>query len=196
MSFSVNKKQMLKLLAPYFAVGVCWCVLSNGWLTILAYHAQILFWSRNSISGIRCPDSRQIMLIALPAAAVGPALYFLLPYITHTDLSVWLSTHHLSGLSLTVMIPYFGIIHPLLEQLHWTQLRESSPAFHPIFAGYHILVLYSLLAIPWLILCFVVLTATSVIWQQMAKRTNGLSVPVAAHVLADLGIIIAAWLKA
>ena len=196
MSLSVNKKQMLKLLAPYFAVGICWCILSNGWLTILAYHAQILFWSRNSVSNMRWPDSRQIMLIALPAAAVGPALYFLLPYITHADLSAWLSTHHLSRLSLTVMIPYFGVIHPILEQLHWTQLRENSPASHPIFAGYHILVLYSLLAIPWLILCFVVLTATSVLWRQLAKRTNGLAVPAAAHVLADLGIIIAAWLKA
>jgi hypothetical protein len=39
----------LKLLAPCFAVLVFWCWLGNAWLAILAYHAQILLWSRGSL---------------------------------------------------------------------------------------------------------------------------------------------------
>jgi len=93
------------------------------------------------------------------------------------------------------MIPYFGLIHPVLEQVHWAALRDSTPLAHPLFAGYHMLVLHSLLPLPWLILSFVVLTMASFAWQRMAKMTGNLALPVASHALADLGVIIAAWLK-
>ena len=186
-------KQTLRLLAPYLAVGIFWCVLSNAWLAILAYHAQILFWSRGKVSDLRWTDRKRVLLLALPAAAAGPLLYFLLPYMTHVDLSAWLSDHNLSRLSFLAMIPYFGIVHPILEQLHWTQLREDTLVSHPIFAGYHILVLYSLLTVPWLIVSFIVLTTASVVWQQWVKRTGGHAVPVVSHILADLGVILAAY---
>lgn len=185
----------LRLLAPYFAVAVFWCILSNAWLAILAYHAQILFWSRHAACDMRRPARVRLLLPALPAALAGPLVYFLLPYMTHTDLSTWLASHGLSRLSLAVMIPYFGVVHPHLEQLHWAPLRESTPAAHIMFAGYHMLVLYSLVAIPWLVLLFTVLMATSFMWQRVTRRSDGLAAPVASQVLADLGIIIAAWLR-
>ena len=192
----MNMKQTLKLLAPYIAVGIFWCGFSNAWLAILAYHAQILFWSRKSLPDMRWPDRKHIMLLALPAVLAGPLLYFFLPYIARLDLSVWLVDHHLSRWSLLAMIPYFGVLHPVLEQLHWAELRKRTSVSHSLFAGYHIVVLYSLLSIPGLILCFVVLTTTSVIWDQVTKRTNSLAAPVLSHVLADFGLILAAWLKA
>ncbi|MBU8922872.1 MAG: hypothetical protein KOO63_13735 [Bacteroidales bacterium] len=188
-------KQTLKLLAPYIAVGVFWCGFSNAWLAILAYHGQILFWSRRSLSDMRWPDRKRIMLLALPAVLAGPLFYFILPYIAREDLSVWLADHHLSRLSLLAMIPYFGIIHPFLEQLHWAELRKHIQVSHPVFAGYHIVVLYSLLNIPGLILCFVVFTTVSSIWYRMTKRTDSLAAPLVSHILADLGLILAAWLK-
>lgn len=186
-------KQTLRLLAPYFAVGIFWCILSNGWLALLAYHGQTLFWSRQVVSELRKPSSRRTLLTALPMATAGPLLYFLLPYVTHTDLSTWLENHHLSRLSLILMVPYYGFVHPLLEQLHWTQLRERTSFAHPLFAGYHMIVLYSLLSLPWLLLCFAVLVTASLVWQQMTRRSNSLSVAVASHILADLGIITAAY---
>jgi len=188
-------KQTLKLLAPYLAVAVFWCGLSNAWLAILAYHAQILFWSRRDLTTLGRGCKRRIMLLALPAALGGPLLYVLLPFITHTELAEWLSNHHLTGWSFMLMIPYFGLLHPLLEQVHWASLREQTPLAHPLFAGYHLLVLYSLLTGPWLIVCFAVLTTASLLWQQMARRSNSLAVPVVSHSLADLGIIMAAWMS-
>jgi len=185
----------LKLLAPYFAVGVFWCLLSNAWLAIFAYHAQILFWSRHPLFGARRPSHAKMMLLALPAVLTGPLVYFFLCTIARTDLLSWLTEHHLSHLSLMAMIPYFGLIHPVLEQVHWAALRDSTPLAHPLFAGYHMLVLHSLLPLPWLILSFVVLTMASFAWQRMAKMTGNLALPVASHALADLGVIIAAWLK-
>lgn len=93
------------------------------------------------------------------------------------------------------MVPYFGIIHPFLEQLHWGQLREKTVAAHPLFAGYHILVLYTLLSLPWLIACFVILTGASFAWQQMQKQTNSIFVPYISHALADTGVIIATLIR-
>lgn len=189
-------KLTFKLLAPYFAVGVFWCVFSNAWLAIVAYHVQILFWRRKSLSGMRWPTPDRILLLVLPAAVAGPLLYFLLPYMIHTDPATWLADHRLSRVSLLMMVPYFGLLHPCLEQLHWTKLRESTPVAHPMFAGYHLMVLHSLLTPPWLVVCFIVLTTVSIMWQQLSRKTQGLDAALVSHVLADLGIIIAAWLKA
>ncbi|MCH7590127.1 hypothetical protein IIB34_03720 [PVC group bacterium] len=188
-------KQLLKLLAPYFAVGLFWCIFKNAWLAILAYHVQILFWSRKSIFDVRMPDNKSIMLLATSMIMAGPILYYLLPYMTRIELSSWLEDYHLSRLSFMIMIPYFGLIHPFLEQLHWTGLRDRTPLAHPVFAGYHMLVLYSLLTIPWLIMLFVILTAASLIWQQMGKKSNSLLPATMSHILADLGVVVVAWVK-
>ena len=191
----MNAKHVLKLLAPYLAVGVFWLLWPNAWFAILAYHAQILFWMKDSRPEIKTGEFRKTFFIALPTVLAGPALYLLLPHITNADLSGWLEAHHLSRLSFALMIPYFGVVHPFLEQLHWSRLRDASPVSHIMFAGYHAIVLYSLLDISWLALSFVVLVATSFSWRWMERKSGGLAVPIASHILADLGVVVAAWLS-
>ncbi len=186
-------KQTLKLLAPYFAVGLFCCLWSNAWLALIAYHAQILFWSHGSLLQIHRPARKRLLLLGLPTAVTGPLLYILLPYITHTDMQIWLADHRLSGYLFTVMIPYFSLVNPWLEEIHWTPLRESTRFSHLLFAGYHVLVLHSLLTIPWLILCFVVLAIASCLWQWMTGWSRSLLPAILSHILADMGIIIAAW---
>jgi hypothetical protein len=192
-SYTTKTKTAIWLAAPYFAVAVFWCGLSNAWLAILAYHAQILWFSRKDITETSWKISPRFILLALPAVLAGPLIWWLLPHITHTDFPAWLADHHLSRLSLAVMIPYFGLVHPVLEQIHWAPLREKTPLAHPLFAGYHMLVLFSLLTVPWLAIGFVALAAASVAWQFLAKRSGSLAAPIASHILADLGIVIAAW---
>jgi hypothetical protein len=191
----LDTKLLLKLLAPYLAVAVFWCGLSNGWLAILAYHAQVLFWSRSSRPGPWLPVPRRVLPLVLPAALAGPLLYVLLPVLTGGSLPTWLADHRLSGVSLVAMIPYFGLVHPVLEQLHWAPLRARTPWAHPVFAGYHMLVLGTLLPTPWLVACFVLLTAVSALWHELSRRGNGLSPPALSHVLADLGVVAAAWFR-
>jgi hypothetical protein len=183
----------LRLLAPYLAVGVFWCWLGDAWLTLLAYHAQILFWRRGRGGGPILSRPGRGLVLALPAALAGPAMYWLLPRISSTDPAVWLSDHGLSGTSLLLMIPYYGLVHPLLEQLHWRELREGGPAAPLLFAGYHLLVLHTLLTPLWLAVCFAVLVAASFAWRILTTRTGGLTVAVVSHVLADLGVVLAAW---
>jgi hypothetical protein len=188
-------KLLLKMLAPYFAVGVFWCVWPNAWLALLAYHVQIVFWQRRALRQLRWPTFSRGALFALPAVLGGPLLYVLLPLVTRVDLSEWLASYHLSGVSLLVMIPYFGIVHPLLEQLHWRDLRDETVWSHLLFSGYHMIVLSTLLTGPGLVLCFCVLLGASLVWKVLVRTTGGLTAPALSHVLADLGIVVAAWLK-
>lgn len=183
----------LRLAAPYFAVGVGWCLCHSAWLTILAYHAQILAWWWPARPRPGRPRRTAALLFALPAALAGPVLYLLLPHIARTDVAGWLARHDLTGGALRLMIPYFGLVHPVLEQLHWAPLRERTPAAHAAFAGYHLLVLGSLLAAPWLMVCFAVLLGASVGWGRL-WRTSGSAWPaIASHAAADLGVALAAW---
>lgn len=186
-------KLTLKLLAPYCAVGLFLCVFSNAWLAILAYHAQILFWGVRSADPWKPLKYTHLLLLALPAALAGPLLLVLLPYITHTELSVWLADHHLSRVSLAMLIPYFGLLHPCLEQWHWAPLRKHGLMAHVMFAGYHVVVLYTLLTPPWLMVCFVLLVTVSVLWQWAASRTRSLAIPLVSHMLADLSVVIVAY---
>ncbi len=135
-----------------------------------------------------------MMLLALPAALAGPLLFVLLPYITQEGLSIWLANHHLSRVSLLILIPYFGLLHPYLEQLHWAPLREYGLISHLLFAGYHMVVLCTLLTLPWLFVCFCVLATVSLLWQQVTRQTNSLTVAITSHILADLGVAIVACL--
>jgi membrane protease YdiL (CAAX protease family) len=57
------------------------------------------------------------------------------------------------------------------------------------------IVLSSLLALPWLILCSGVLVGASVSWKLMYHRRGGLTVPVLSHIFADLGVVVAAWAR-
>lgn len=188
-------KCLLKLFAPYLAVALFWCIWPNAWLAILTYHAQILAWNRPILREMHWPKHRVGILLAIPTALAGPMLYILLPVITRTELSTWLDSYHLSGSSLFLMIPYFGLIHPVLEQAHWHSLREATAWSHPVFAGYHMIVLSSLLTLPWLMLCFGVLMGASFTWQLMAKRSGSVMLPAVSHILADLGVVVAAWAR-
>ena len=195
-------KLLLKLLAPWIAVGLCWCVFKNGWLAILTYHAQILLCQKEHLkvgrSNVKSHDFKTLDLrtfdifSALPCAAAGPLVWVLLPHITHTELGTWLTEYHLTGWKLFLMVPYFGIIHPMLEQLHWAPLREQSRAAHFLFAGYHMLVLFSLVKTPWLIFCFAALTAASIAWQWMTQKSGSITAAILSHILADLGMILVA----
>jgi len=188
----------LRLVAPYLAVLVFWVGFHSAWLALLAYHAQILLWLR--IRGWTPVGDVRLSLksfAALPSVLAGPVVFFLLPAISRADIAEWLSSYGLSGWSLLLMVFYFGIVHPPLEQQHWSPLRSELPLLsHPTFAGYHVIVLHTLLPGVWLASTFAVLLVASVMWQQMERRTGGLTVPIASHIMADLGIVVTAVLLA
>jgi hypothetical protein len=184
---------LLRLAAPYLAVAVFWLFFENAWLALLAYHAQILWWARGTRPRFPHPrKNRGFLLIPLFALA-GPALAVLLPRIATTDPSAWLARYHLTGSALLAMVVYFGIVHPVLEQIHWARLREHTPWAHVAFAGYHGLVLWSLLPVGWLVVTFVLLAVVSRVWARMARDAGSLIPAIVAQVVADLGVVLVAY---
>jgi hypothetical protein len=177
--------------APYLAVGVFWCIFENAWLALFAYHAQIVLWARGMPRAGRARSSRW-MWFMLPSVLAGPALYLLLPHMARVELIDWLARFHLSGSGLIVMAGYFGIVHPYLEQTHWTSLRERTPLAHVAFAGYHGLVLGSLLSPLWCVVCCVVLCVASWVWQQMTRASHSMLPAILSQSLADAGVVLVA----
>ena len=190
----MKRKFLLKLLAPYFSVIIFWIFLHSAWLALLGYHLQIIFWSKKSPFANPWPKQKRDIAISIAMVAAGPFIYFVLPLIAKVDLSAWLAQYKLTDWLWLAMIPYFGLVHPFLEQAHWGPLREKTQAAHFFFAGYHAIVLYSLLPIFWLFASFIVLAVASFVWQQIAKNSKSYSAPVASHILADFGVVVAAWL--
>ena len=190
-----NMKLLLKFAAPYIAVAVFWCIFRNAWVTILAYHLQVLFWSRKELPKVlQGWNACNFLLFSLPCVLGGPLIYFLMPHIAATPLAEWLAEFKLTGISLLVMIPYFGLVHPILEQAHWGAMRRRGWYAHPAFAGYHALVLYQLLNPAWLAACLLILCGASFVWDRQTKACKGLLVPSLGHIIADFGIVVAAWL--
>lgn len=183
----------LKLLAPYLSVAVFWLGAKNGILALAGYHLQVLIWVLVDRARPKFGRGGKWFL-ALPMVGAGPLLYFLLPVITRVDLTEWLRDYHLSGWTLLLLVPYFGILHPVIEQVHWGPLRDQTKFSHLFFAGYHMLVLVSLLDWQWLVLCAVLLAGASVAWQYLTFRNGGIGLSAASHICADLGVIVATWI--
>jgi hypothetical protein len=70
----------LKMAAPYLAVGVFLFVFRSAWLAILAYHVQIVLWSRGRIGLFTRPTRSALTWFLVPCALVGPVLWVVLAY--------------------------------------------------------------------------------------------------------------------
>jgi hypothetical protein len=185
--------RVLQLCAPYLAVAVFWVGLDSAWLAILAYHAQMLFWTRRRLGhDLGRWKTAAFAAVAVPAAITGPLIVVLLPHIARVPVAAWLEHYGLGGPALVLLIPYFGLVHPVLEQTFWAPLRRNSIVGHAAFAGYHAIVLYTLLPTPWLALAAGVLALASVAWERIAEAGDGLLVAMASHAVADVGVVVAA----
>ncbi len=186
----------LRLLTPYVAVGIFWVGYSHAWLAILAYHLQIILWHRfGRWVRTREQENRIARYVSFVCVLAGPVVYFFLPRIALVAPAQWLAHYRLDGAAFILMIPYFGIVHPILEQYHWHRLRSETGWAHICFAGYHVMVLYGFLPLGWLMLCLGGLMAISWIWKQAGNTAGSRASCMLTHILADLGVILAVfWL--
>ncbi len=188
-----------RLLAPYLAAMIFWCGVRPGWVALLAYHVQILLVSKSGLKRtVQGWDARAFRKWAIFYGLAGPAAYFLLPRIARLPMRLWLLKHGISQRSLWMLMPYFGLVHPFLEQAHWGNAREDprlEPWAHLLYAGYHAIVLHSLLSPAWTFACVLLLFTASRGWRSMVQRPNeGLLTPTLTQILADTGLAVAAVL--
>jgi len=186
------------LLAPWLAVTICWAWLHNAWATLVAYHLLILLLSGRRLGAALRGWLPGLLPLVLPCALAGPVTWLLLPSAARVPLDAWRSSFGLGGAALPIMIPWYGLVHPFLEQAHWAPLRRHhrlGPASHFFFAGYHVIVLTTLMKAPWVAFCAALLLASSIAWKRMERSGGGLLMPVVSQSLADLGMILALLLR-
>ncbi|MEN8254471.1 MAG: CPBP family glutamic-type intramembrane protease [Verrucomicrobiota bacterium] len=189
-------------LVPYVAVLVGMYLFHSAWLAILLYHAGILvflayrkpvgLW-RRMWAGAKSP-----LLVPgiLACALAAPVVYFMWPWlaVSETILLEWMLKYGLTGWSWLLLIPYFSIIHPVLEEIHWRGISpEDATGLYWqdfMFAGYHVLVLFQLMHAPWLLLVFAVLVGSSVFWRWANARFGGYGLSILTHAVADAAVVV------
>ena len=187
---------------PYVAVGIGMYGFHSAWLAILLYHAGILAFlavrrpeglGRRLLAGMKSPLVIPGMLICAMAA---PLIYFMWPWFAASEsiLPEWMLRYGLTGWAWWLLIPYFSIIHPVLEEIHWRGVSPSGAMRlcwqDLLFAGYHLLVLFQLMHTPWLLLVLVVLTGSSFFWRWADVRFGGYGLAILTHGVADAAVLL------
>jgi hypothetical protein len=193
---------LLAALVPYIAVLAGMYVFHNAWLTILLYHAGIVafllyrkprgLW-RRMWAGTKSP---LLLPCIFGCALAAPIIYFMWPWFEVPDLNLseWLAHYGLKRWVWICLIPYFSIVHPVMEEIHW---RSISPEKMTglcwqdfLFAGYHVLVLFQIIRAPWLLFVFFILVGSSVFWRWTTSRFEGYGFSIITHAVADTGVVI------
>jgi len=194
----------MKLLAafvPYVAVGVGMYVFHSAWLAVLLYHLGVISFllcrkpaglGRRMWAGMKSP---LVIPGMLACALAGPVVYFMWPSFAVLDptLPEWLASYGLTGFAWLLLIPYFSLVHPVFEEVHWRGIsmgRVTGICWQDLlFAGYHVLVLFQVIYWPWLFLVFGILAGSSVFWRWAADRFGGYGLPILTHAAADAAVV-------
>lgn len=195
------RMKLAAALVPYIAVLLGMKVLGSAWSAILLYHAGIflfLHFQQPAFSWKKVWRGNTPILIpaVLVCALAAPVVYFMWPWFGSPEMGIpeWLAKYSLTGLQWLLLIPYFSIVHPVLEEIHWRGLAPERVKGlcrqDLLFAGYHVLVLHELVYWPWLFLVFGVLAGSSFFWRWAADRFGGYLLPVLSHAAADAGVLI------
>jgi len=200
----IHFKKLYPFLIPYIAVITGLYFLKNAWISILLYHVMIIAYivATGRISGfrkIKCGWNVRLMFFSCVVSVLaGPALFAFWDLMTlkNSDPGLILTGFHLNGISWTLFIPYFCLIHPGLEEVFWRGNSEKDKVtgiFRDIlFGGYHVLVLVLFIKLEWVIISFLLLTFISIMWNSISQKTHGLLIPLLSHTVTDTSIIIAA----
>ncbi len=194
----------LKLVAPlipYLAVLVGLYGLNSAWASIIFYHLGIIIflsigdgWGPGKqLSGVK--DYLVLAGVALISALGGLFIFWLWPFIRLDGLFLATELLHLglNNIAWLLFIFYYFTINPILEEQFWRGYL-GAPTLSPVwndawFAGYHVLVLFNFARWPWIVISFLVLVGAAWMWRQLARRYNGLIIPIISHAAADASII-------
>lgn len=186
---------------PYVAVLVGLYVMKNAWVAMGLYHLGIALVVSSGDRGKLLPTVRsgwntKAGVASVIVCSVGiSTIYILWDYIRLENmcLKTALASLGLSGLSWCAFMIYFSTVQPVLEELYWRDYlrsgRNGLAWVDVAFAGYHVLVLARFIRLPWLAASFAVLAAASCGWRCLARRFEGLAIPLVSHIAADMSII-------
>ena len=191
----IVKLKYLTYLLAFIAVYLGLYLVKNAWVTTLIYHAGMLMilirtgmWKRL----IRGWDAKWAFALIGGGLLVGITFLILTPIIAPSSISTDISSLGLTGISLMIWAVYFSLVNPFFEEAFWRGYllsdKKGIAGSDIFFAGYHVFVLLLFLPAFWAIIEFVVLLFAAYLFRQCAIRTNGLVVPLLAHLITDIAV--------
>ena len=191
-------------LVPYITVGAGILFFHNAWAAMLGYHLSMLLILALCRPGIalksifRGRDYRITAVTALAGLPGGILLHLLWPAISDSiDLQPALQNIGITASAWPVLVPYFILINPWLEEWYWRGYLGSDsrrPILNDLFfAGYHLLVLAGKVEALWLGVIFVLLTGAAWFWRQANRVNHGLQASMASHLAADASVMLAVY---
>ncbi|MFH1916482.1 MAG: CPBP family glutamic-type intramembrane protease [Nanoarchaeota archaeon] len=195
------KLKYLAYLLPFIAVYFGLYLVKNAWVTTLIYHAGMLIILTNTGLGKRLIHGwhkKWALALIGGGLLVGIIFWILTPIIAPPSISTNISSLGLTGISLIVWAVYFSLVNPFFEEAFWRGYllsdKKGIAGSDIFFAGYHVFVLILFIPVYWAILEFVILLSAAVLFRQCAIKTNGLVVPLLAHLTADIVVGLTIWL--
>lgn len=188
------------LLMPYLTVGLGLHVFHSAWIAILSYHAGILFilwivrYTKPTPFRISVPTWK-LLTFAILGASAGMAMYLLWPNVFISPvLTQALEQWGLMRMRWPFFIGYSALVNPWLEELYWRgwlgSVNRLPIVNDALFAGFHLIILAPFISIAWLVIVFIVLTATGWLWRQVTRRTHSLLPGALCHMMADVSILL------
>ena len=195
----------LFLLLPCITIITSLYVLHNIWIAMVSYHISILFiaiFTKNLSKFkmlIKGWSLSLTILFTLGCAVNGVLIYYLWPFISSCgDLGLKLATLGLNDSNWLLLILYYSIITPWLEEFFWRDLLASKSKFPDLsdvlFAGYHLFVLALFIKAFFLPVIFITLLSAAWVWRFVSRKSDGLLIPVISHTAADVSTILAVYL--
>jgi hypothetical protein len=196
----MSNKKWFTLTLPYLAVWMGLFLFKSAWFTLIGFHISILFALALARPNIpirllfKSKYPKWILISVLFCSTSGIGLYFLRGLFGFApDLPVQLGSIGLNSFSWLVFIAYFSLVNPFIEEYFWRGAFGSDTKklsmIDPIYAGYHVLVLWGRVHPVSILFAFTILTSAGWIWRQISREDGGLLAAVLGHMVADFSIL-------
>lgn len=188
---------------PYLTIITGLYLCQNIWIAMVSYHASILIIAlftkniskfKNMIKGWSLPLT---IVFTLGCAINGVLIYYLWPFIANCNLMTKLAELGLNESNWLLLILYYSLITPWLEEFFWRDLLASKSKLPDIsdvlFAGYHLFVLALFVKVFLLPIVFITLLSAAWFWRFISRKLGGFLIPVISHTAADISTILAVY---
>jgi hypothetical protein len=201
----MKPKNWLAPIPPYLAIWAGLFLFKSAWFAMIGFHLSILLVLLIARPGIPVQILFQTKHFTwtrrsiLACAGVGAAIYFFHPHLgVAADLSLQLELLGLTPSNWPVFIAYFSLVNPFIEEYFWRAcLGSDTRGVYPgdaIYAGYHSLVLWTMVHPVMNLVSFLTLAFTGWLWRQIRLEDEGLLVPVLGHLAGDFTIMLSVYL--